>query len=99
MCMQEAHPQNVRTYLEQLAGLEPVSKGLAQALGKKAQESLPAAAKAPIAPKSGMPCIHLAHCTTLRQLRNTISILACVTDCWCLVHLIKVKHARVYLCV
>ncbi len=97
--MQEAHPQNVRTYLEQLAGLEPVSKGLAQALGKKAQESLPAAAKAPIAPKPGMPCVYLAHCTVLQQLRNTISGLDFVTDSWCLVHIVKAKHARVHLCV
>jgi hypothetical protein len=51
--LQEALPKSVKVYLENLAKLELISKGLAQALGKKPQESLPAAAKAPIAPIPG----------------------------------------------
>lgn len=35
LALQEVFPPEVRKYLESLSGLEPVQKGVAQALGKK----------------------------------------------------------------
>ncbi len=51
--LQEVFPPEVRKYLERLSGLEPVQKGMAQALGKKGivlqpQQTGHAAPKVPI---------------------------------------------------
>ena len=57
--MQEVFPPEVRKYLERLSGLEPVQKGVAQALGKKGivlqpQQTGHAAPKVPI--EGEVPC-------------------------------------------
>lgn len=68
MASQEALPPSMRQYLAKLGALEPFSKGLAQALGKKSQESLPVAARAPIAPIPGRP-----HILSFRFITHSVS--------------------------
>ncbi|KAK9918584.1 hypothetical protein WJX75_005162 [Coccomyxa subellipsoidea] len=81
----EALPKSVKVYLENLAKLELISKGLAQALGKKPQESLPAAAKAPIAPIPGQRNILITSALPyVNNVPHLGNIIGCVlsADCY-----------------